>query len=238
MKRAVVLATVVVAACANPPERAEKSAGQFREIAAAARRWCWDTLEVRALACADSTAHRSGDTLTVRLADGRDLPFVDDPRGEAPGGYHYVGRIPQPPVHVVQQYGHETWPRWIFVSERTGSTAVANDEPLLSPDSSRFVTASQPDWNNCSERDHPSLDVWRFADPLPVLEWRLDPFDCRRRQGWGPTNPRWRGTDTLEFVHNEEIVRATATSTTPVVERRQSPGLAVRDRTGWRVGGR
>jgi hypothetical protein len=234
MVRAAIATTVIVTACTKGAERPDQTGSRAAAVAVSPR-WCWDTVEVRALGCSGETAHRSGDTLNVRLANGRELHFVDDPRSEAPGGYHYLGRIPQSRLHVVQQYGHETWPRWIFVSERTGRTAVANDEPVMSPDSSRFVTASEPDWNNCSERDHPSLDVWRFADPLPVLEWRLDPWDCRRLRGWGPTNPHWRGSDTLEFLHNEQVVRDTAANAPPIVERRESREIAVHDRHGWRL---
>lgn len=232
MIQAAGMTAVIVAACTKSVERTDRS-GPDPTALAAPPRWCWDTVEFRALACSGGTAHRSGDTLDVRLANGRDLHFIDDPRSEAPGGYHYVGHLPQPRLHVVEMYGHEAMPKWIFVSERTGDTAVANDEPVMSPDSSRFVTATQPDWNNCSEQDHPSLDVWRFADPVPVLEWRLDPWDCRRLRGWGPTNPHWRGSDTLQFLHNVQVIRDTARNAP--FEQRASPEIAVRDRTGWRV---
>jgi hypothetical protein len=160
------------------------------------------------------------------------MPFIDDRAGEAAGGYHYVGRIPQPPLHVLQEYGHESPPSWLFVSELTGRFVVVSDQPVVSPDSTRFATAAQPDWNNCAERDHPSLDVWRFTDTLPVLEWRLDPWDCRRQMGWGPTKPHWRGRDTLEFVRNEQIVRDAGA---PLPDNRESRGIAVHDRNGWRV---
>lgn len=229
---AAIIAAVIGAACSKSAERTDRL-GAHPTALPAPPRWCWDTVEARALACSGGTARRFGDSLDVRLANGRDLHFVDDPGSEAPGGYHYVGRIPQPPLHVVQQYGHEAMPKWIFVSERTGDTAVANDEPIISPDSSRFVTATQPDWNDCSEQDHPSLDVWRFADPIPIREWRLDPWDCRRLRGWGPTNPRWRGSDTLEFLRNVQVPRDTARNAP--LEQQATGEIAVRDRAGWRV---
>jgi hypothetical protein len=233
MIRASVVTIVIAASCVNGAQDGNDQAGV--RSTAASRPWCWDSVEIRALECSHQTARRTGDTLYVRLTSGRELPFIDDPVGEAPGGYRYVGRVPQPPLHVVQQHGHESPPTWIFVNERTGRTAVASDEPVLSPDSSRFATAAQPDWNNCAERDHPSLDIWRFADTLPVLDWRLDPWDCRRQTGWGPTSPRWHGPDTLEFVRNEQIVQDTVAKAPPIVEHRELRAIAVHDRNGWHI---
>jgi hypothetical protein len=232
--RTPIFALVAAAACVSAAQDGTDQGSKRSSAARPGQSWCWASVEYRAIECSGQTARRSGDTLYVRLAGGRDLPFVDDQTSEAPGGYHYVGRIPQPPLHVVQQYGHESPPSWIFVNERTGRSVVANDEPVISPDSSRFVTAAQPDWNNCTERDHPSLDVWRFTDTVPVLEWRFDPWNCRRQVGWGPTNPHWHGPDTLEFVGNEEIIRDTAAKE-PIVQRRMWPVVAVHGRIGWRI---
>ena len=122
MIQAAGMTAAIVAACTKSVERTDRS-GPDPTALAAPPRWCWDTVEFRALACSGGTAHRSGDTLDVRLANGRDLHFIDDPRSEAPGGYHYVGHLPQPRLHVVEMYGHEAMPKWIFVSERTGDTA-------------------------------------------------------------------------------------------------------------------
>jgi hypothetical protein len=224
MRRAAIVTLVVAVGCVKSPQHV-----------AALPRWCWDSVEVRALACSDGTARRSGDTLYVRLANGRVMSFIEDFVSEAPGGYKYFGRIGRPALEVIQENGREAPPRWVFANEETGRSIVAEDEPVFSPDGARFATAAQPDWNNCTERDHPSLDVWRFTDTLPVLEWRLDPWDCRHHAGLGPTDPRWHGPDTLEFVRREEIVRDTAARSAPVVERRQSRALAVRDGNGWHL---
>jgi hypothetical protein len=236
MKTAALAALAVATACANdargrmrPPDDRSVTAGD------AARAWCWDSVEVRALTCSSQTARRVGETLYVRLTNGSEMSYVDVNAGENAGGYRYIGRIPRPSLHVVQSHGHETPPSWLFVDERTGRAVSVNDEPVLSPDSARFVTAAEPDWNNCSERGQPSLDVWRFTDTLPVLEWRLVSWDCRRLNGWGPTAPHWRGPDTLGFIRNEEIVRDTAATTRTIVGHLTSHGIAVRDQNSWRV---
>jgi hypothetical protein len=235
MRNAAIVAIAVLTGCVNGTPDATRQAAKRLGTVASTSRWCWDSVEARALACSQQTGRRVGDTLYVRLTNGREMPFVDDRVSDNQGGYHCVGRIPQPPLHVVQEYGHESWPSWLFVSERTGHSTVANDQPVVSPDSTRFATAAQPDWNNCSERDHPSLDVWRFTDTLPVLEWRLDPWDCRRQVGWGPTDPHWHGPDTLEFIRNEQIVRDSVAKAPAIVEDRELRALAVRGRNGWRV---
>jgi hypothetical protein len=236
MRNVSLVAIAVVTACVRGSQDAPRqTANGLATAAPTIRGWCWDGVEVRALACSQHTARRAGETLYIRLTSGREIPFVDDRVSDNQGGYHYAGRIAQPPLHIIQESGHESAPSWLFVNERTGHTAVAIDQPVVSPDSTRFATAAQPDWNNCCERDQPSLDVWRFTDTLPVLEWRLDPWDCRRHVGWGPTDPRWHGPDTLEFVRNEQVVRNTATNSPPTVEYRESRALAVRDVNGWRV---
>ena len=236
MRYIALIAIAVVTACARGSQDGPRQTVN-RSVAGAptTRGWCWDSTEVHALACSRQTARRVGETLYVRLTSGREMSFVDDRVSDNQGGYHYAGRIAQPPLHIIQEYGHESSPSWLFVNERTGHTALAIDEPVVSPDSARFVTAAQPDWNNCSERDHPSLDVWRFTDSLPVLEWRLDPWDCRRQAGWGPTDPHWHGPDTLEFVRNEQIIADTVAEAGTVVKYRESRAFAVRSGNGWRV---
>lgn len=197
---------------------------------------CWDSVEARAIACSNRSAHRVGDTLFVSLANGRTLTLVDDPPdGEAPSGYQYAGRLPDPPLQIIEHVGGEASPSFEFISERSARSVTANDRPVFSPDGRRFVTAAEPDWNNCVERDHPSLDVWRFDEELPALEWRLAPWDCRKQTGWGPTNPRWHSGDTLEFTHNEEFVKDTAVGAPPVITRRTTRAVAVLGRGGWYV---
>jgi hypothetical protein len=196
--------------------------------AATTPRWCRSSNEARAIACSAGTARRSGDTLFIRLDHGSVTKFIEVV-GEAPGGYHYVGRVGARGLHIVRSEGFETPPSWLFVDPRDGRRVASSDEPLYSPDGTRFVTAAEPDWNNCTERDRPGMDVWRFTDSLPVLEWRLDPWDCRTETGWGPTEPRWRGSDTIEFVRND--MRLIGDS----VLNHQRPMRAVRGAAGWRV---
>ena len=182
---------------------------------------CIDSLEARAIACSGGTARRDGITLRVRLTGGSDTTFVDDTAGEAPGGFYYNGRIGRAAFHLIQGYGHETYPSWLVMSPRTGRRILALDLPVVSPDTARFATAT-PAWDNCSEANGTSFDIWRFTDTLPVLESRVVTQDCKTRGAWGALSLHWRTADTLEFVR----VDTTA-------ERR--PMLAVHEGGGWKM---
>jgi hypothetical protein len=196
---------------------------------------CTDSVEARALACSGRTARRIGETLFVRLGTGRETTFIDDQTSEAPGGFHYAGRVGRERFHLVESYGHETAPLWIFINARTGRQVVAPDKPVVSPDTARFTTASDS-WNNCAELDQPRMEVWRLTDTLPVLEWRLDAWNCKTQTGWGPTDPHWVGSDTVRFTRNDMELPARVaadSSNQPIYHTR--PMLAVHDRKGWRV---
>jgi len=221
--RPIPLLFVSTIACA-----AQRTSAPRREPLAPTSAWCRDSVELRAIACSEGTARRSGDTLTIRLTNGKVAMFVEQ-GGELPGGYRYAGRINARGLHIVRSEGFETPPTWLFVDPRNGRRVSTSDEPIYSPDGSRFVTAAAPDWNNCTERDHPSMDVWRFTDGLPVLEWRLDPWSCRTGTGWGPTDPRWRGADTIDFVRNDQLLVGDS------VTNRRRAMIAVRESAGWRV---
>lgn len=194
---------------------------------------CIDSIETRAIACSGGTARRAGDTLYVRLATGHETTFVNVIDGEDDGGFRYGGRLGRAAFHLIESRGHETYPTWLLMNARTGRTIRAGHEFVVSPDSLRFATAAN-DWFNCAEQDHPSLDVWRLTDTLPVREWRLNPFDCRTNAGWGPTNPQWRGSDTLEFTRNDAVSQSHAIGADRI-EYRARRMLAVRDLSGWRV---
>jgi hypothetical protein len=202
-----------------------------------------DSVEARALLCSGQTGRRVGDTLIVRLESGGEMRFVEDTKSEAPGGFRYAGRIGRAPFHVIESSGHETYPTWILLNTR-GQRIVAADSPIVSPDTTRFATGGTG-WDNCSEANGASLDVWRLTDSLPVREWRVETQTCKTRPGrsigadaaggWGATNLHWRASDTLEFLRNDVVVKDTMPNALNPVEYRTRPMLAVHDRKGWRI---
>ena len=194
-----------------------------RQASAPAPRVCLDSMEARAIECSGGAARRVGDTLFVRLENNRDTAFADW-QGEAPGGYRYGGRVGSGALHVIEQYGGEAAPRWLVIDPKSGRSILANDKPIFSPDSSRFATAGEG-WNNCVE-SIPGMFVWAMTDSVPELEWKLDPWNCDKHSGWGPTHPVWSGNDTLQFTrHDRDRMGGT----------RSRPIFAVRDGASWRV---
>lgn len=193
-----------------------------------------DSDETRAIACSGQTARRTGHTLFVRLESGREMAFVDDTGGEAPGGFHYAGRIALGAFQLIESWGHESYPQWIVLSARTGRSVIASDVPLLSPDSRRYATGG-PAWENCAEGGGATLDVWRLMDTLPLLEWRVVTQDCKNPLYWGASNLRWRSPDTLEFTRNDKLVVHAGGNPPDSAEYLTRPALAVRDDHGWRI---
>ncbi len=192
---------------------------------------CTDSVEPRALVCAHGDARRAGDTLFVRLASGRDTAYIDDTGGEAPGGYHYAGRIGVA-FHLIEQYGHETYPTYYVLNGLTGRQVFVGDErPLMSPDRMRFVV-NGPGWDNCSEYDDVRVSIWRWTDLTAGgrVERRLVRF-CRSPTGWGATLMRWRGADTLEYVEHD-VGRAGTNA--PYEKTGVRAMLLVREGTTWR----
>jgi hypothetical protein len=183
---------------------------------------CRDSVETRAIACSAGAARRVGPTLHLRLRGGRELTFADDTAGEAPGGFYYTGRLGRTPFQLVESYGHETYPSWIVVNDSTGQRVENVYQPVLSPDSRRFAGTAEG-WDNCSEGDGPALEIWRVTDSVPVREFRWRPGDCRHFVGWGPTDARWRGTDTLVYTRRQIQSRETTT------------GLIVRRGGRWEI---
>ena len=203
------------------------ASGGSRTLAA-----CYDSVEARALACSGGVARRVGDTLFVRLEDGHEKLFLNGEEGEAPGGYQYYGHLAHSPLHIIESNGHETYPEKLFLDTRSGESETLGEVLVISPDSSR-VLASASDWGNCTEGGGGYLAVWRMTDSLPALEWHLQTFDCRT-SGWGATNLRWHGRDTIAFEQSDAHTAATTSSASPTTQHSR-PMLLVYGADGWRV---
>jgi hypothetical protein len=230
-------ATLFLVACgkAGADQAVHQATGPAQPVAGVSSLICIDTIsEKHALECSGQTARRVGDTLFVRLRTGHDTTFVDT-KGEAPGGFRYAGRIAGGAFHLIESYGHESYPQWIVASDQSGHRIVAPELPVFSPDSARFATGGSA-WDNCSESNGVNLEVWRMTDTMPVVEWRVVTQGCKdRNRGWGATELHWRSPDTLEFVRNEFVRRDTSSIVWGSPERRRQAMRAVRDQGGWRI---
>lgn len=100
--------------------------------------------------------------------------------------------------HVIDIQGYESGAVEL-INGVTGNSVTVADHPILSPDGSRFAVAAAS-YETCEGRTQ--LDVWRIAEPLPVREWTVEPFDCGRDTGWWPVDVRWRSADTVSFLRS------------------------------------
>jgi hypothetical protein len=183
---------------------------------------CSSAIEVEALACSNLAAARLGDTLRLRLQQ-RDTLIVNT-GGEVALSYQYYGRIGSAGLHVIKMIGGERPPAFVLVHPKSGHAITLPGVPILAPDAKRFATAMYG-WT-CDDTPDQRLEIWRFTDSLPVLEWRLAPLRCDDRSAaarWAPVGPTWHGPDTLSFIRIDE---------SPATQR---PALATRDSTGWRL---
>ena len=205
----------------------------YAPVATAAAPACYDSVESRAIACSGGVARRVGDTLFIRLDDGRDKLFVTGHEGEAPGGYQYYGHVARPRLQIVESNGHESYPEKLYVDTRSGRMETIGEELLISPDSSR-VLASASDWANCAEGNGGYLSIWEMTDTLPRLEWHMQTFDCGKNGGWGASGIGWRGRDTIYFQRSDSLTSATF-ATTSQNSLRTHRTLLVHDGSGWRM---
>jgi len=176
-----------------------------------------------AFVCSGGAASRTGDTLHLRLAHGETT--LVDTKDEAALSYRYVGRIGLRRLHLVGEYGGERPPRFLLVDPESGHSIEAPAMPVLSPDTLRFAAAIAQ-WD-CDESPEQRLEIWRFTDSVPELEWRLNKFRCGRSgaaSGWAATAPVWRSPDTLDFTRHQGSPPDQGTA-----------GRAAHDARGWRL---
>jgi hypothetical protein len=180
----------------------------------------------------ETTVRRSGDTLFVRLDNGRDTMFIDQNEGESPGGYKYVARIGRPAYHLIESHGHEALPSWILMNARTGRAVINVDSVIPSPDSSLFVAVPQ-DWKNCTEGHGAAFAIWRLTDSIAVRAVSAEGGNCSGHAGWAALDPRWRGNDTVEFTRIDFPAPPEGAYMAPDSTFRQRRALAFREKGQW-----
>jgi hypothetical protein len=136
-------------------------------------------------------AFRTGDTLFVRLAAGRQIQFVDRGVEDETGvWYAYHAFLPTVGYHVVQVLLYEGT-GYQMVSHENGSVASVHAPPIVSPDGGRFATASE----DLEAGYNPTaIQIWRLGELGAVLEWTLEPADAPappEGDPWGPHALSW-----------------------------------------------
>lgn len=100
---------------------------------------------------------------------------------------------------------------WLLVAHGTGDTTRVAGPPVVSPDGARFVATSL---DLVAGHDPNLLEVWR------VTEAGFEPEYTQRPTGWGPSDARWIGPDTVAFLRNVVDDRLTYTRTPMLLVRR------------------
>jgi hypothetical protein len=236
---AAAIVAVVVIACADAPRGPslkERMAAQTAAVPPAPVAYqpavaiCTDTSEAAAMRCADGVAMRSGDTIILRLSTVGAAKRVDHPEeGDGYRRYYYAGRFGgdngTPAFHILDVRNYEGGAIEL-INAATGDSLLLRGVPILSPDGARFAAVEEPDACELASQ----LEIWRVTGDQPVRELSLQPFDCDTNMGWGPSEVRWRASDTISLLRN----RLPRDSTRRAAgERDSSPALLVRSAGAW-----
>jgi len=136
-------------------------------------------------------ASRTGDTLFVHLAAGRQTQFVDRSVEDETGvWYAYHAFLPTVGYHVVQVLLYEGT-GYQAVGHLNGNVVTVHAPPIVSPDGRRFATASE----DLEAGYNPTaIQIWRLEELGAVLEWTLEPGEgptSPDNDPWGPHDLRW-----------------------------------------------
>jgi hypothetical protein len=149
--------------------------------------------EARRLASVQDRAHRASvDRLWIVPTDAEPLAYDDIlERNEVMRLHVFRGRLPQGflLVEVVLMEGGQ----FLLIDERTGAELDIDGVPIVSPDGSRFATASL---DLVAGHVPNRLAVYRFTPDGIEREWVHEP------RGWGPSEVEWLDATTLRFQRN------------------------------------
>jgi hypothetical protein len=181
--------------------------------------------EVDALRCAEGAAYRHGDTLFVRLTDGRVLRHLNEAGPETSDYYRYTGVLRggggARTFHLIERTNGQ-YAKVLVLDAASGDTMTLAETPLMSPDSTRFLL-SDAYVNICG--DSSSFSVWRITAGRPEREW-VSHASCGTARSWSVARPEWRSADTI-------ALRRVAPSDTGRKNLTQSPAHLIRRAAGW-----
>jgi len=148
--------------------------------------------EARHFIEAPRTAYRIGDRLHLRTHSGVDRIYADlppSPQLDVMNIFSYLGSTAKGAYQMVQAGFYEST-AYLLINPKHGLDIRVDSIPLFSPDGKRFLTCSMGlDAGETPNR----LMVWRTEEPLPVLEWNLEPSK------WGPKNAEWISNEAVGF---------------------------------------
>jgi hypothetical protein len=161
---------------ADPARIAEDQALQL------ARRTGLNSPWSEAAVLAGGRATRTGETLTLPLADSPALSFTSHSKACEQGPqdcvrYQLVADLKTRHLYVVAALGYEGCPDYHLIDDRSGRDSVVNDLPGFSADGSRALIA-----NECVASEPASgsaLEIWQRSADRYSLEWTYHPDSPR-----------------------------------------------------------
>jgi hypothetical protein len=152
---------------------------------------CAQAVERARLAVPGAAAYRRDDRLLIRLGRGDTLMLTNSPdsAGVAGASYSYVAHLRAVAHHLVEIQYYEGR-AFLLISDRSGRRTVISGYPVISPDSSRIVTASV---DLEAGYDPTEIAIWRVSADSLLPEWRLDPrtLAAGPESAWGPADAEW-----------------------------------------------
>jgi hypothetical protein len=188
-----------------------------------------DSTELAAIRRSQGVVSRHGDTLIIRLGDGRTYTHVDEWGPEASDYQRYLGTLSGrgvgPDFHMVGVPGES--PTVLLMDARSGEQLEIPGVPIVSPDGARFaVTHGEQDICYSTH----AFGIWRLTQHLPEREWSAESLVCEFPRGWEISRTEWHSADTVAFerrVHTADPVRERRGDSDVV------PSTLVRTPTGW-----
>src|SRR5262245_30675605 len=139
-----------------------------------------------------SKAVEVGTVIRLTFGNGQTVKLTDVPRGDGQTDYRYRGYLSAIGYHLIELVlwgGPSTW--YELYNACTGVKLVVDATPIISPDSTRFITLGQGVPRTPLVK---RIQVWsRQPDGGFAVEWDFELSIGAKDQGalnWGPANAR------------------------------------------------
>ncbi len=150
------------------------------------------TAEARQLNATKGRVTRRAGRLVIRLASGRVVTLADTlADADRFHRFVYLKFLPTQAIHLVAASFYEGG-TYHVIHDRSGQDETVPGEPLWSPDSAHFVSASSDLEAGYAPN---TLELWRVDGRGLKREYVIDGADV-----WGPEQVRWLSPDRVSFV--------------------------------------
>ena len=139
-------------------------------------------LEARQLEAGAPGVRRVGNSLFLKIRDGKEVRLIDDEPGDWTPSYSYYDVVPALDAYVLHAQYYEG-DAWLLVSSKNGAQTKISGLPVVSPDKRRFITGS---YDLVADYNPNEIVVWKIGGGGSFKkEWKTEPRD------WGPTFLEW-----------------------------------------------